>query len=218
MPDHAPQGLLRAGVLEGRSMLHARADASEATRGSPGALVGSRCAELGASVWSLEAAWDGSPESLEAAALEAFEHVPTLGDGIDLLVVDAASLFAAGAAAGGATLGDASRGALRACLEQTWNVTRTVLTRGLLPRGAGGRIVYVAPADDGGAHVEAARGGLENLARTLSVEWARLAITVVTVAPGDATTPGEVAELTAYLASRAGAYFSGCVLELGGSG
>ena len=58
--------------------------------------------------------------------------------------------------------------------------------------------------------------GLENLARTLSVEWARHGITVVTIALGDTTAPGEAAALIAYLASPAGAYFSGCQLDLRG--
>ncbi|HXO18740.1 MAG TPA: hypothetical protein VOA87_02320, partial [Thermoanaerobaculia bacterium] len=80
----------------------------------------------------------------------------------------------------------------------------------------GGRIVYLAPAADTGEHAGAARAGLENLARTLSVEWARHAITAVTIAPGSATTAGEVARLVAYLASPAGAYFSGCLLDLRG--
>jgi NAD(P)-dependent dehydrogenase (short-subunit alcohol dehydrogenase family) len=50
------------------------------------------------------------------------------------------------------------------------------------------------------------------MARTLSIEWARLAIRPVTVSPGE---PGDVAELVAFLASAAGAYYSGCVFELG---
>jgi branched-chain amino acid aminotransferase len=46
------------------------------------------------------------------------------------------------------------------------------------------------------------------MARTLSIEWARLGIRPVAVHPGTATPAGEVAELAAYLASPAGAYFS----------
>jgi len=70
-------------------------------------------------------------------------------------------------------------------------------------------IVLIAPRAD-----VAARDGLENLARTLSVEWARRGIRVVAICPGVATSVEEVAELVAYLASPAGAYFSGCRLEL----
>ena len=83
------------------------------------------------------------------------------------------------------------------------------------------RIVYLAPApgadrSEVGQQADAARAGLENLARTLSIEWARHEITLVTIAPGDTTAAGEVAALTAYLASPAGAYFSGCLLDLRG--
>jgi citronellol/citronellal dehydrogenase len=86
----------------------------------------------------------------------------------------------------------------------------------LLPEGAGGRIVYLAPARASHEHADAARAGLENLARTLSIEWARYAITAVSIMPGRATSAGEVSSLVAYLASPAGAYFSGCRLDLGG--
>jgi hypothetical protein len=79
------------------------------------------------------------------------------------------------------------------------------------------RVVYLAPAPNAGEHAPAARAGLENLARTLSVEWARHAINVVTIAPGVHTAAEEVAAITAYLASPAGNYFTGCLLDLGGS-
>ncbi len=61
----------------------------------------------------------------------------------------------------------------------------------------------------------AARAGLENLARTLSVEWARFAVRPVAILPGAATSSAEVAELVAFLVSPAGAYYSGCAFELG---
>jgi NAD(P)-dependent dehydrogenase (short-subunit alcohol dehydrogenase family) len=119
---------------------------------------------------------------------------------VDILVVDGAALFAAGG--------------LDACLEGAWEATRAVVNDAFLPAGSGGRIVYIAPVPGMGEGAEAARAGLENLARTLSVEWARHEITVVTIALGDTTAPGEVGALVAYLASPAGAYFSGCQLDL----
>ncbi len=120
----------------------------------------------------------------------------------DMLVVDGDSLFAAGG------LGE--------CMEGAWEATATVVNGALLPAGRGGRIVYLAPAPGAGEQADAARAGLENLTRTLSVEWARHEITVVTIALGDSTTPDEAAALVAYLASPAGAYFSGCQLDLRG--
>ena len=67
----------------------------------------------------------------------------------------------------------------------------------------------------GDAHREAARSGLENLARTLSIEWARFGVRPVAILPGSATEDAEVAELVAYLVSPAGAYYSGCAFTLG---
>ena len=107
-------------------------------------------------------------------------------------------------------------GTLRTCLDATWNVTRAVVNRAFLPAERGGRIIYLAPAPDAGQYADAARAGLENLSRTLSVEWARHGVTVVTIAPGERSTADEVAALTAYLASPASAYFSGCLLDLRG--
>jgi len=121
---------------------------------------------------------------------------------VDMLVVDGVALFAADG--------------LHACLASAWDATRAVVNGAFLPADSGGRIIYLAPAPGAGGQADAARAGLENLARTLSVEWARHGITVVTIALGDATTPGEAGALTAYLASPAGAYFSGCQLDLRG--
>jgi citronellol/citronellal dehydrogenase len=136
---------------------------------------------------------------------------------IEVLVLDCASLFAYGLARGDAAGGGAPRGALRTCLAATWNVTRAVANVALLPAGRGGRIVYLAPAPDAGVHADAARAGLENLSRTLSIEWARHGLTAVTIAPGVGTAAGEVATLAAFLASPAGGYFSGCLLDLRGA-
>ena len=106
-------------------------------------------------------------------------------------------------------------GGFPASLEAAWNVTRAVANNAFIPSARGGRIIYIAPPQGADIHAQAARAALENLARTLSVEWARHAVTVVAIAPGTGTTASEVAALCTYLASPAGAYFSGCRLELG---
>jgi NAD(P)-dependent dehydrogenase (short-subunit alcohol dehydrogenase family) len=92
-------------------------------------------------------------------------------------------------------------------LDEAWDAIRGALRDDQL-------IVLIAPPP-GDPHAEAARAGLENMARTLSIEWARRAIRPVAITPGKTTSPAEIAELVAYLASPAGAYYSGCRFDLG---
>ena len=101
----------------------------------------------------------------------------------------------------------------RAALDGAWDVIRPA-AEAMIAAGDGGQILLLAPPP-GDPHAEAARAGLENLARTLSVEWARYAIRPVTLLPGTTTSPAEVAELVAFLASPAGAYYAGCAFTLG---
>ena len=193
--------MLRPGLLAGASMLvvAASAHAEDGHAGeTDGAAVMRTCGELGADA---RMRWlsDGDAAARDAAAAD--------DTGLDVLVVDGHSIFMACG--------------LDGCLARAWQATQTVVNRAFLERigdgPRGGRIVYLAPRPGAGAEADAARAGLENLARTLSVEWARHGITTVAVALGDATTPGEAATLATYLASPAGAYFSGCQMDLRGS-
>ncbi len=211
--------LLRPGLLEHVSVLLAHASHGGAEASFAGS-VEAACTDLGARVCECRLVLDEPVEeqvdAIERVAAEAVERA--LGDagGVELLVVDAAGVFSR--AAQGDRQGDRrerARRALGACLDASWNVTRAVAERVFLPESRGGRIVYLAPCSDTGEHAEAARAGLENLARTLSIEWARHGVTAVAIAPGIASA-AEVAALTAYLASPAGAYFSGCLLDLRG--
>ena len=95
-------------------------------------------------------------------------------------------------------------------------MTRALAGAAFIPAGRGGRIVYLAPAPAAAAHAGGARAGLENLARTLSIEWARHGVTAVAIGAGEHSSAAELAALAAYLASEAGAYFSGCLLDLAG--
>ncbi len=105
---------------------------------------------------------------------------------------------------------------LRAALDTAWVTARAVATTAFIPEQRGGRIVLLAPApDDADPAAEGVRSGAENLARTLSIEWARHAITTVAITPGAATADAELGALAAFLASPAGAYYSGCRLALG---
>ncbi len=190
-------------------------------------------AGLGAGVFDCVPVSSASSAALPEAELEPeIDRLVEQAGSIGLLVVDAAGLFDAAVAAGREASKDAAGlawSALGVCLEASWNVTRLLANRAFLaptlkdaPSAAqqgerAGAILYIAPAPGAGDHADAVRAGLENLARTLSVEWARHSVTAVTVAPGDSTSVGEVAALTAYLASPAGSYFSGTLLDLRGA-
>lgn len=160
------------------------------------------------------AADEAALEVVGEAALDAAVRGAVRAAGkIDLLAVDGAGLFAHGLAQGGD-----GHAALRACVDGAWNATRATVNHAfLLAAEPGGRVVYTAPAPDAGEYADAACAGLENLARTLSIEWARHGITTVAIAPGVHTAADEVATLVAYIASPAGSYFSGCLLDLRGA-
>ncbi len=135
---------------------------------------------------------------------------------VDVLVIDGAASFAAAREHAATSDSAAARAALRECLDAAWAASHAVANAAFIDAGRPGRIVYVAPPSGAGAaeHADAARAALENLARTLSIEWARHGVTTVAIAPGVGTADGEVAALCAYLASPAGAYFSGAQLDL----
>ena len=148
---------------------------------------------LGAGVHELDPVLEEDGVSEWAASLARLHAV----------VFDSGTLFADG---GQARLGMA--------LEAAWVATRGVATGALIPRGAG-KVVLIAPRTAGGSFAAAASAALENLARTLSVEWARYGVTAVSISPGARTGDDELAELVCFLVSPAGDYFSGCAFELG---
>jgi citronellol/citronellal dehydrogenase len=196
------EALLREGLLEGLRALVATGAGGQGDATVAGA-VERRLATLGASVATCELApRSAAAEEQELEALIT-GALASLG-GADLLVLDGPALFEA-----------AGQAPLLGSMQSIWELARAVAGATML-EAQGGLLVLIAPAPGAGEHAEAARAGLENLARTLSIEWARFRTRAVTVAPGDATSPAELAELVAYLASPAGAYFSGCQLDLRG--
>lgn len=104
---------------------------------------------------------------------------------------------------------------LQPALETAWIAARAVATGALIPSGAGGKLVLLCPRPAVGPHADAVRAALENLARTLSVEWARHSITAVAIAPGSATSAEELAAFVCFVVSRGGDYLSGCRLDMG---
>jgi citronellol/citronellal dehydrogenase len=138
------------------------------------------------------------------------------------------------------------RTVIRLNVEGTWLMTHAVATRSMIPSG-GGKVVSVTLSPHNGmpgmVHSGAARAAVENMMRTLAIEWARFGIKCTAIAPGQIgtdtfltkypallvelmaqTIPAgrlgtaeEIAWLIAYLASPAGDFISGTVLTVDGA-
>jgi NAD(P)-dependent dehydrogenase (short-subunit alcohol dehydrogenase family) len=182
--------VLAPGVLDGLTVCVA----------GDGAAERERLAALGARVVTV----DGDLADEDALALA----VGALGT-IDVLVVDAASAFVA---AGGGVTG------LRVAIDDAWNVVRAVANASWIAPERPGKVVLVAPGATAGEHADAVGAALENTARTLSIEWARFGITTTAIRPRAGAGDAQRAELVAFLASRAGDYFSGCAFAPGDVG
>jgi citronellol/citronellal dehydrogenase len=128
----------------------------------------------------------------------------------------------------------------------TWLMTHAAATRAFIPQ-EDGKVISVTLSPHNGmpgmVHSGAARAAVENMMRTLSVEWARFGIRTCAVAAGQFDTetlrtkyPRQVVEnvagtvpvgrlgteeemawLLAYLASPAGDFFSGAVVTIDGA-
>lgn len=179
--------LLRTDLLHGRRI---------ALAGGPAEPLSQALVSLGAEVEPLPL--DGLGEDEERVGEWARAHLP-----LHALVFSAAAVFGSG--------GDR---ALSVTLDTAWAAVREVAVGALIEAEHPGKVVLVAPSAGAGPLAEPAAAGLENLARTLSVEWARYEVTAVMVAPG-ATADAELGTLLAFLISEAGGYLSGCRVELG---
>jgi citronellol/citronellal dehydrogenase len=128
----------------------------------------------------------------------------------------------------------------------TWLMTHAAATKAFIPEG-GGKVLSVTLSPHNGmpgmVHSGAARAAVENMMRTLSIEWARFQIKTCALAAGQFGTetmrtkyPAEVvaavprtvplqrlgteeewAWLIAYLASPAGDFFSGTTITMDGA-
>ena len=131
-------------------------------------------------------------------------------------------------------------------VQGTWQMTHAAATKAFIPQKCGKVVsITVSPhmGFPGMVHTGAARAAVENMMRTLSVEWSRFGIRLLAVAIGQfdtetlrtkypkaivdnvaGTVPlgrlgteDEMAWLMAYLASPAGDFFSGCVITIDGA-
>jgi NAD(P)-dependent dehydrogenase (short-subunit alcohol dehydrogenase family) len=132
---------------------------------------------------------------------------------VDRVVVDPTGDEVSAREAGVLVWDGASLAGPRDVLDGAWLAVRPAAQAWIAAERPGLVILLAPPPADAGA--EAARAGLENLARTLSIEWARHGIRPVAILPGAETDAEEVAELAAFLASPAGGYYSGCAFRLG---
>ena len=126
----------------------------------------------------------------------------------------------------------------------TWNITREVAVRGMIPSNGGvvcNVIANMWRGFPGMAHTGAARAGVDNLTKTLAVEWMTHGIRINSVAPGVIATaaldnyppgmvdqvlthlpmrrlgtPEEVARLIVFLCSDAASYLTGETIYVDG--
>src|SRR6187551_1433141 len=128
----------------------------------------------------------------------------------------------------------------------TWLMTHAAATKAFIPQGDG-KILSVTLSPHNGmpgmVHSGAARAAVENMMRTLAVEWARFGVKTVALAAGQFATETlmtkypqvvvdnlersipigrageaeEMAWLVAYLASPAGDFFSGTTITIDGA-
>jgi citronellol/citronellal dehydrogenase len=199
MGQGAPLDIYRRGLLEGQAV-------AVVSAGPIGGAAAAACEALGAAVER----HDGEPLDDAAAAAFAAAVVERRGR-LDTLVLDAAFGFAAAAP------GAAGADALRAAADPAWAAARAAAQAAMIDAEAGGKVVVIGPPPGAGPRAESARAALENLARTLSIEWSRYAIRTTAILPGDGTSADEIGAVVAFLASPAGDYYSGCVLDLGGA-
>ena len=201
MDAESAADLFRRGLLDGQVVVMAGGGGEVADA------VVAACDELGAAVER------HTGDSLdEAGAADFAAGVVERRGGLHTLVIEAGAAFAR------AVPEAAGAEALRAATDPTWVAARAAATAAMIDAEGGGKVVVVAPPPGAGPGAVATRAALENLARTLAIEWSRYAIRTTAILPGDAAAPEDIAAVVAFLASPAGDYFSGCVLDLSGAG
>src|SRR5436190_2126470 len=256
MGDPAPSRIFAPGLLAGRVCVVSgagsgigRATALELAR--LGAVVvgcGRRPAPLAETIEAIKAeGGEGGFEPLDIRdpdAVEAFVDAVVDRHGrLDVLVNNA----------GGQFLGPAEaispkgfRTVIELNVQGTWQMTHAAAAKAFIPQ-RDGKVISVTLSPHNGmpgmVHSGAARAAVENMTRTLAIEWARFGIKLTALAAGQFDTevlrtkyprevtenvtrtiplgrlghPEEMAWLIAFLASPAGDFYSGCVITIDGA-
>jgi len=256
MGDPAPSRIFAPGLLAGRVCAVSgagtglgRATALELAR--LGAVVvgcGRRPEPLAETARAIAAeGGEGAYEALDIREVEATERFV---DGIlerhgrlDVLVNNAGGQFLSPAEA---ITPKGFRTVVELNVQGTWQMTHAAATKAFIP-GGGGKVISVTLSPHNGmpgmVHSGAARAAVENMTRTLSVEWARFGIRLSALAAGQFDTevlrtkyprevtenvhrtiplgrlgrPEEIAWMVTYLASPAGDFVSGAVITIDGA-
>jgi citronellol/citronellal dehydrogenase len=256
MAEANPSQIFAPGLLDGQICVVSgagsgmgRATAIElAALGATVVGCGRREEPLAETVAAIEGA--GGKAEYETLDIRDEEAVDKLFDGVverhgrlDLLVNNAGGQFMSPAEA---ITPKGFRTVIELNVEGTWLMTHAAATKAFIPQESG-KVVSVTLSPHNGmpgmVHSGAARAAVENMMRTLSIEWARFNIKLCAVAPGQFGTetfrtkypkvvtenversipagrvgePEEMAWLIAFLASPAGDFFSGAVLTIDGA-
>jgi citronellol/citronellal dehydrogenase len=252
----AHSGIFRDGLLDGQVCLVSgagsglgRATALELCRLGAVVVGCGRRSEPLAETAELAAGLPGS-FAHEAVDIREEEPVGRLLDGVlerhgrlDVLVNNAGGQFLAPAETISAK---GFRTVIELNVQGTWLMTHAAATKAFIPQG-GGKVLSVTLSPHNGmpgmVHSGAARAAVENMMRTLAIEWARFGIKTCALAAGQFATETlltkypravidnlersipigragraeEMAWLVAYLASPAGDFFSGTTITIDGA-
>jgi NAD(P)-dependent dehydrogenase (short-subunit alcohol dehydrogenase family) len=256
MSDSAGSRIFRDGLLEGQVCLVSGAGSGlgretvlELVRLGATVVGCGRREEPLAETAELAGGLSGSFEH-EAIDIREEEAVERLIDGVlerhgrlDTLVNNAGGQFLSPAEA---ITPKGFRTVIELNVQGTWLMTHAAATKAFIPQG-GGKVLSVTLSPHNGmpgmVHSGAARAAVENMMRTLAIEWARFGITTCALAAGQFATetlmtkypqvvvdnlersipigragrPEEIAWLVAYLASPAGDFVSGTTITIDGA-
>ena len=236
-------------VVSGAGSGLGRASALELARlGAVVAVCGRRAEPLEQTVGAIEAeggaAFASALDIRDEAAVDAFfDEVVERHGRVDVLLNNAGGQFLSPAEA---ITPKGFRTVIELNVTGTWLMTHAAATKAMIGQRAG-KVLSVTLSPHHGmpgmVHSGAGRAAVENMTRTLSVEWARFGIRLTALAAGQFSTetlrtkypeevvaamPGTVpagrlgteeewAWLVAYLASPAGDFFSGGVITMDGA-